>query len=66
MPLGGSGAFLVKAMCNMMKEAGGVNTDKASKIKSGQLFGIEMYNKVFALACANMMFIRMEKQFGVT
>lgn len=51
----GSGAFLVKAMCNMMKEAGGVNTDKASKIKSGQLFGIEMYNKVFALACANMM-----------
>lgn len=39
----------------MMKEAGGVNTDKASKIKSGQLFGIEMYNKVFALACANMM-----------
>ena len=30
----GSGAFLVKAMCNMMKEAGGVNTDKASKIKS--------------------------------
>lgn len=51
----GSGAFLVKAMCNMMKEAGGVNTDKASQIKSGQLFGIEMYNKVFALACANMM-----------
>lgn len=51
----GSGAFLVKAMCNMMKESGGVNTDKASKIKGGQLFGIEMYNKVFALACANMM-----------
>ena len=51
----GSGAFLVKAMCNMMQEAGGVNTDKASEIKEGQLFGIEMYNKVFALACANMM-----------
>lgn len=51
----GSGAFLVKSMCNMMKEAGGVNTQKASEIKSEQLFGIEMFNKVFALACANMM-----------
>lgn len=51
----GSGAFLVKSMCNMMKEAGGVNTKKASEIKSEQLFGIEMFNKVFALACANMM-----------
>lgn len=51
----GSGAFLVKSMCNMMKEAGGVNTDRASEIKSQRLFGIEMYSKVFALACANMM-----------
>lgn len=51
----GSGAFLVKAMCNMIKESGGVNTAKAKKIKSEQLFGIEMYRKVFALACANMM-----------
>ena len=25
----GSGAFLVKSMCNMIKEAGGVNTKKA-------------------------------------
>lgn len=51
----GSGAFLVKSMCNMIKEAGGVNTAKAKKIKSEQLFGIEMYRKVYALACANMM-----------
>ncbi len=51
----GSGAFLVKAMCNMIKEAGGVNTAKAKRIKSEQLFGIELYRKVFALACANMM-----------
>jgi len=51
----GSGAFLVKAMSNMIKESGGVNTDKAKNIKSEQLFGIEMYRKVFALACANMM-----------
>ncbi len=51
----GSGAFLVKSMCNMMKEAGGIKTAKATKIKSSQLFGIEMYRKVYALACANMM-----------
>ena len=51
----GSGAFLVKSMCNMIKEAGGVSSDKAKDIKSGQLFGIEMYRKMFALACANMM-----------
>lgn len=51
----GSGAFLVKAMCNMIKESGGVNTKRAKKIKENQLFGIEMYRKIFALACANMM-----------
>lgn len=51
----GSGAFLVKAMCNMIKEAGGITTPKARKITSEQLFGIEMYRKIFALACANMM-----------
>lgn len=51
----GSGAFLVKSMCNMIKEAGGVGTEKAKKIKSEQLYGIEMYRKVYALSCANMM-----------
>ena len=51
----GSGAFLVKAMANMMKEAGGVATEKAKQIKSEQLFGIELYRKVYALACANML-----------
>lgn len=51
----GSGAFLVKSMSNMIKESGGVNTEKAKHIKSEQLFGIEMYRKVYALACANMM-----------
>ena len=51
----GSGAFLVKAMCNMMKEAGGVNTEKASEVKSKQLFGIEFDREIFALACANML-----------
>ena len=51
----GSGTFLVKAMSNMIKEAGGVNTQKASEIKSHQLYGIELYRKVYALACANML-----------
>lgn len=51
----GSGAFLVKAMCNMMKEAGGINTKKAGKIKESQLFGIEFDREIFALACANML-----------
>lgn len=51
----GSGAFLVKAMCNMIREAGGVKTAKAGEIKAGQLFGIEKSRLVFALACANML-----------
>lgn len=51
----GSGAFLVKAMCNMIKEAGGNNTDKAKEIKQHQLYGIEIDKKIFALACANML-----------
>ena len=51
----GSGAFLVKAMCNMIKEAGGNNTDKAKEIKHHQLYGIEIDKKIFALACANML-----------
>lgn len=51
----GSGAFLVKSMCNMIKESGGVNTKKASDIKKTQLFGIEFDREIFALACANML-----------
>jgi type I restriction-modification system DNA methylase subunit len=51
----GSGAFLVKAMCNMVKEAGGNSTDKAKEIKQKQLYGIEFDREVFALACANML-----------
>lgn len=51
----GSGAFLVKAMCNMVKEAGGVKTKKAATIKDVQLYGIEFDREIFALACANML-----------
>lgn len=51
----GSGAFLVKSMCNMMKEAGGYKTKKSESIRGSQLFGIEFDREIFALACANML-----------
>lgn len=51
----GTGAFLVKSMCNMMKEAGGYGSAKATKIRTTQLFGIEVDRRVFSLACANML-----------
>ncbi len=51
----GSGAFLVKSMCNMIKEAGGVATKKAKEIKTNQLYGIEFDRAIYALACANML-----------
>lgn len=51
----GSGTFLVRAMCNMVKDAGGINTNKAKNIKQNQLFGIEQDREIFALACANML-----------
>lgn len=51
----GSGGFLVKSMSKMIKEAGGIQTDKAKRIKSEQLYGIEFDREIFALACANML-----------
>lgn len=51
----GSGGFLVKSMSKMIKEAGGVQTEKAKKIKAAQLFGIEFDREIYALACANML-----------
>lgn len=51
----GTGAFIVKAMCNMMREAGGFFSAKSKDIRMGQLFGIEVDRRVFALACANML-----------
>lgn len=51
----GSGSFLVKSMSNMIREAGGVKTRKARKIKREQLYGIEFDREIFALACANML-----------
>lgn len=51
----GSGGFLVKSMANMIQEAGGVQTEKATKIKREQLYGIEFDKEIYALACANML-----------
>ena len=51
----GSGAFLVKAMCNMVQEAGGVRTQEAHEIAQTHLYGIEYDREIYALACANML-----------
>lgn len=51
----GSGTFLTIAMSNMIKEAGGANTQKAKDIMSKQLYGIEFDPQIYALACANML-----------
>ena len=39
----------------MIKESGGIKSDRAKTIKSTQLFGIEFDREIFALACANML-----------
>lgn len=51
----GSGAFLVKAMCNMIKEVGGARASESDIIKQAHLFGIEFDREIYALACANML-----------
>lgn len=51
----GSGGFLVKSMANMIQEAGGMETEKATEIMREQLFGIEFDREIYALACANML-----------
>lgn len=51
----GSGSFLTKSMCNMIKEAGGPATEEAKKIKQERIFGIENDEEIHALACANML-----------
>ncbi len=51
----GSGAFLTKAMSNMINESGGFGTLKAKDIMSKQLYGIEIDKRVYSLACANML-----------
>lgn len=51
----GSGAFLVKAMSIMTKQAGGFTTRQAKEVRQAHLYGIEFDREIFALACANML-----------
>lgn len=51
----GSGAFLVRAMGEMIQEVGGINnTQEVLKIHNERLFGVEISKDLFTLACANM------------
>ena len=49
----GSGAFLTKAMAEMIKQVE-YDEQKTKKIKT-QIYGIEFDKEIFALACANML-----------
>jgi len=49
----GTGGFLVSAMSLMIKDARG-DKNKEDKIKSSQLIGVELSDKIFPLACSNM------------
>lgn len=51
----GSGAFLTKSMANMIQEAGGPDTAQAKKIKSHQLYGIEIDRMIWSLAASSML-----------
>ena len=51
----GSGSFLTKAMCNMIKDSGGPTTRESLRIKQERIFGIENDREIHALACANML-----------
>lgn len=49
----GTGSFLITAMGKMLKMANG-NAAKEAMIKSDQVMGFELHNKIYTLACANM------------
>lgn len=51
----GTGAFLVKAMCNMIDKVGGNESQEADLIKTQRLFGIEKDVELHAVTCANML-----------
>lgn len=50
----GSGAFLTKAMSQMIKQVE-YDEQKIKNIKKTQIYGIEFDKEIFALACANML-----------
>lgn len=58
----GSGAFLVKAMCNMMKEAGGINTKKLLKSRTLNCMVLNLIEKYSPLHVQICLFIKMVKQ----
>ena len=60
----GSGTFLLRASNNILKEAGGYNTVEAEALKQNHIFGIELYRKIYCLACANML-IHKNGQIGI-
>ncbi|MDR0676227.1 MAG: N-6 DNA methylase [Elusimicrobiota bacterium] len=49
----GTGGFLISAMREMLKNAGG-NKDIEYKIKAKQIIGIEIQHDIFTLLCCNM------------
>ena len=49
----GTGGFLISAMKEMIKKAGG-NEEKIANIKANQLIGVEYQAHIFALAVSNM------------
>ena len=54
----GSGAFLTKSMANMLQEVGGPDTKEAMGIKQHQLYGIEIDERIYALAASNFLIHR--------
>lgn len=51
-PCCGTGSFLIAAMSAMLNMTN--DEEKKEHIKSKQVMGIELHNKIYALACANM------------
>lgn len=58
----GSGAFLVKAMCNMMKEAGGINTKRPLKLKTVSCSELNLTERYLLLPVRICLFIKTAKQ----
>lgn len=58
----GSGAFLVKAMCNMMKEAGGINTKKLPKLKILSYMVLNLIERYLLSPVQICLFIKTAKQ----
>ncbi len=49
----GTGGFLISAMKNMIRDAGG-NEEKERHIKQSQIVGVEFQHDIYSLLCSNM------------